>query len=605
MFQVLLNKYHQFFYQFWYYSIFIGLTYHYTNAHVVDQEIPSNQSIAEVKFPDDSVWISDKVDQQTMNGAIFMGAKHYTTLAGKDVDDPEHTLTSGYEVLMEDNLYRKRIGAFNRERIPERIVHARGTSAFGFFLCTGLYLRDIVDLEPFRKFGQITKIAARFSTSSGDHGSPDLQMDIRGFAVKFYTKEGIWDLLMLSYPIFFIRDPIKFADLTHSQRKDPKNNIFSYDRFWEFVAKNPETMNAYLRQFSAAGTTLGFQFFNAFAINTFICRNRWGERSYCRFAAIVPVTVGQFSESVDLLGTDPDFSTRDLYNAIRAGRYPIWEFRMRVLSVSDAANLTFSPYDATVDWPDNIAPPIRLGFLIYTKNPKNAFTDTEQLAFNPASLIPNIYPSPDPLLHGRLFAYQDAQIYRLGTNPTLLKRNNNPYAFQPNRRDGKYQCGSNYGHLPDYYPNSKLKLEVDEDIQFQLEGSNLITRYNSDFDDNFWNAGDFWRNTAPENKVLILHNLSRHLSQANFRLQKKILKILLKIDHDLFNLVLTELIAYDTVDLFFPRNETISETYERIKSDISRKNSILTEIRQNLGNLNTISPEILNISVASRNDLNQ
>lgn len=296
------------------------------------------------------------------------------------------------------------ISHFDRERIPERVVHAKGAGAFGYFEVTHPDIQKYSAAKVFNAVGKKTPIAVRFSTVGGESGSADTVRDPRGFAVKFYTDDGIWDLVGNNTPIFFIRDPILFPSFIHTQKRNPATHLKDPDMFWDFISLRPETTHQVLFLFSDRGIPDGYRHMNGYGSHTFKLINENGEPTYCKFHYKTDQKIKNIpvDRANDLSANDPDYSIRDLYNAIAKGDFPSWTFYIQVMSYAEAQKASFNPFDLTKVWPHCDYPLIPVGKLVLDRNPNNYFAEVEQIAFSPANLVPGIEPSPDKMLQGNL-----------------------------------------------------------------------------------------------------------------------------------------------------------------------------------------------------------
>ncbi|KAK2169480.1 hypothetical protein LSH36_9g00000 [Paralvinella palmiformis] len=319
--------------------------------------------------------------------------------------------------LLQDVVFLDELAHFDRERIPERVVHAKGAGAFGHFEVT----HDVTaytKAKLFEHIGKKTPLCARLSTVGGERGSADTVRDPRGFAIKFYTEEGNWDLVGNNTPIFFIRDPMLFPSFIHTQKRNPKTNLKDPDMFWDFLTLRPESTHQVSFLFSNRGTPDGFRYMNGYGSHTFKLVNAKEEAVYCKFHYKTNQGIKNLTgkQAREIEGTDPDYAVRDLYNAIARGDYPSWTLYFQIMTFEEAENFRWNPFDLTKVWPLSDYPLIPVGQITLNRNPKNYFTEVEQVAFSPAHLVPGIEPSPDKMLQGRLFSYGDTHRHRLGTN---------------------------------------------------------------------------------------------------------------------------------------------------------------------------------------------
>jgi len=386
------------------------------------------------------------------------GVDRLTTGHGAPVGDKLNSLSVGPRgpLLLQDHVLIEELAHFDRERIPERVVHAKGAGAFGVFEVT----HDITKYckaSIFSKVGKQTPLAVRFSTVGGESGSADTARDPRGFAVKFYTEDGNWDLVGNNTPIFFIRDPILFPSFIHTQKRNPETHLKDPDMFWDFISLMPMTTHQVSFLFSDRGTPKGYRFMNGYGSHTFKMVNAEGEAVYCKFHYKSDQGIKNFTrqEADKMAMEDPDYAIRDLYNAIAETNFPTWTMFIQVMTFKQAETWYFNPFDLTKIWPHDEFPLIPVGKITLNRNPRNYFSEVEQLAFSPAHLVPGIEPSPDKMLQGRLFSYNDTHRHRLGANFDQIPVNC-PYRAKPRnyQRDGPMTVTNNQVGAPNYYPNS-------------------------------------------------------------------------------------------------------------------------------------------------------
>jgi len=385
-----------------------------------------------------------------------------TTNHGVPVSDNQNSLKAGPRgpSLLEDFILREKIQHFDHERIPERIVHARGSAAHGFFELTES-LEEFTTARILTEVGEKTELFTRFSTVAGGAGSIDTPRDVRGFAVKFYTKEGNWDLVGNNIPVFFIQDAIKFPDLVHSVKMEADKGYpqaaSAHDTFWDFIGLMPESTHMIMWAMSDRAIPRSYRMMEGFGVNTFRLINAAGEATLVKFHWRPKLGTQStcWDEAVKIAGADPDFHRRDLFEAIEAGDFPEWEFGVQLFTQDEADALDFDILDATKLIPEEIAPIRVIGRMVLNRNPDNFFAETEQAAFLPTNMPPGIDVSEDPLLQGRLFSYQDTQLSRLGTvNFHQLPINQaKGCPFQNFQRDGHMQTQVFKGRA-NYEPNS-------------------------------------------------------------------------------------------------------------------------------------------------------
>jgi catalase len=388
-----------------------------------------------------------------------------TTASGRPFTEFENTQTVGPRgpVLLQDYFLHEDMAHFNRERIPERVVHAKGSGAFGTFTVTH-DITKYTKAKIFSKIGKETKMFIRFSTVGGEKGSADTERDPRGFAMKFYTEDGNWDLVGNNTPVFFIKDPKKFSHFIHTQKRDPKTNCKSATMMWDFWSLNPESLHQVMILMSDRGTPFSFRNMDGFGSHTFSLINKANERVYVKFHFKTQQGIKNFinAQAVEMKGLDPDHAQRDLVEAIENKNFPKWSLKIQVMTDEEAKNFRWNPFDLTKIWPHADFPLIDVGEIELNEIPQNYFRDVEQSAFAPANVVDGIGYSPDKMLQGRLLSYPDAHRYRLGVNYDQLPVNRCPYMVANYQRDGHMQFGDNGGAAPNYRPNSFDDIVVDE-----------------------------------------------------------------------------------------------------------------------------------------------
>lgn len=473
--------------------------------------------------------------------------------SGRPVGDKTNSLTVGPRgpTLLQDVAFIDEMAHFDRERIPERVVHAKGNGAFGYFELTNKsQISKYCSATLFNgTVGSRVPIAVRFSTVGGEKGSSDTVRDPRGFAVKFYTSEGNLDIVGNNTPIFFIRDPMQFPSMVHSQKRNPQTNMRDPNSFWDFLTLRTESIHQVCFLFTERGIPDGYRHMHGFGAHTFKVVNAANEASFVKFHFKTNQGIKNLEPSValDMAGKDPDYSGRDLFEAIKRHEFPSWRFCFQVMSTAQAETLSFNPFDITKTWPHKEFPLHEIGKIVLDKNPTNFFAEVEQLAFCPANLVPGIEPSPDKLLQGRLFAYSDAHRYRLGVNFNMLPVNR-PHCpmLNPTFRDGHSCFTDNYGNLPNYYPNSQLtKINQDpkamEHRQF-IQGE--LFRHDSSDDDNYSQATIFWNQVLNANqRKYLVRNMAAHLIQAKPYIQDRMVSICENVSQEFSRMLAAELKA--------------------------------------------------------------
>ncbi|HTN09240.1 catalase [Agriterribacter sp.] len=383
--------------------------------------------------------------------------KKLTTTTGNPVPDNQNIQTAGARgpALLQDFWFLEKMAHFDREVIPERRMHAKGSGAYGTFTVTH-------DITPYTKadifsaIGKKTDMFVRFSTVAGERGAADAERDIRGFAMKFYTQQGNWDLVGNNTPVFFFRDPMKFPDLNHAVKRDPKTNLRSADNNWDFWTLLPEALHQVTIVMSDRGIPKSYRHMHGFGSHTFSFINAANTRYWVKFHFRTQQGIENLSdeEAAKLVGSDRETHQRDLFDAIERGDFPKWKMFIQIMTEAEANSYHIHPFDLTKIWPKGDFPLIPVGEFELNRNPENYFAEVEQAAFNPANIVPGIGFSPDKMLQGRLFSYGDAQRYRLGVNHYQIPVNASKCPYHSFHRDGAMRVDGNYGGTKHYEPNS-------------------------------------------------------------------------------------------------------------------------------------------------------
>ena len=423
--------------------------------------------------------------------------KKLTTASGRPYAENENTMSVGSRgpLLLQDYILHEKMAHFNRERIPERVVHAKGSGAFGTFTVTH-DITKYTKAKLFSKIGKETKVLLRFSTVGGEKGSADTERDPRGFAIKFYTEEGNWDLVGNNTPVFFIKDPKKFGDFIHTQKRDPRTNCKSPTMMWDYWSLNPESLHQVMILMSDRGTPYGYRHMNGYGSHTFSMINVNNERVWVKFHFKTAQGIKNFvnDDAAAMKGKDPDFAQRDLVEAIDNKDFPKWNVKIQVMTDEQAKAFRFNPFDLTKIWPHADFPLIDVGVLELNQVPKNYFAEIEQSAFAPAHVVDGIGYSPDKMLQGRLLSYPDAHRHRLGGNYEQIPVNRCPYAVNNYQRDGAMAVNGNGEDAPNYFPNSFDNIVADPSYKepaWQLENTvaDWYDRNGENENDHFTQAG--------------------------------------------------------------------------------------------------------------------
>ncbi|MGL4430029.1 MAG: catalase [Silvania sp.] len=386
-----------------------------------------------------------------------MSKNGLTTLSGAPVVDNNNVATAGPRgpMLLQDVWFLEKLAHFDREVIPERRMHAKGSGAYGTFTVS----QDITAFTRAKLFsavGKKTDLFVRFSTVAGERGAADAERDIRGFAIKFYTEEGNWDLVGNNTPIFYLRDPLKFPDLNHVVKRDPRTNLRNPTYKWDFFSLQPETLHQLTIDFSDRGLPRSYRNMHGFGSHAFSFINHNNERFWVKFHLKSHQGIDnlQDDEAKRLVAEDRESSQRDLFTSIEKGDFPRWTFYVQIMPETDAAKVPYNPFDLTKVWPHGDYPLIEVGVLELNRNPDNYFAEVEQVAMSPANVVPGIGFSPDRMLQGRLFSYGDAHRYRLGVNHQQIPVNAPRCPFHNYHRDGAMRVDGNSGNGATYEPNS-------------------------------------------------------------------------------------------------------------------------------------------------------
>jgi len=436
-----------------------------------------------------------------------------TTAGGNPVADNQNSLTAGPRgpVLLADYHLVERMAHFNRERIPERVVHAKGSAAYGTLTITQDITR-YTRAKLFSTVGKITDLLLRFSTVAGERGAADAERDVRGFAIKFYTEEGNWDLVGNNTPVFFVRDPLKFGDFIHTQKRDPRTNLRSATAMWDFWSLSPESLHQVTILFSDRGLPKNYRQMHGFGSHTYSFINAKNERFWVKFhfKSMQGIATMTNEEAASLVGDDRETHQRDLFQAIERSDFPKWRLLVQVMPERDAETYRINPFDLTKVWPHKDYPLIEVGILELNRNPENYFAEVEQAAFAPSNIVPGIGHSPDKMLQARVFSYADAHRYRLGVNHDSLPVNRPRCPVHTYHRDGLMRSDGNNGGAVNYEPNSfsgpqqspayrepPLRISGDADRYDHRAGN-----------DDYGQAGALFRLMSPAQRDLLMDNIA-------------------------------------------------------------------------------------------------
>ncbi|MEU1866223.1 catalase [Streptomyces gardneri] len=452
-----------------------------------------------------------------------MSKRVLTTESGAPVADNQNSATAGVggPILLQDQHLLEKLARFNRERIPERVVHARGSGAYGYFEVTD-DVTAYTKADFLGEVGKKTETFLRFSTVADSLGGADAVRDPRGFALKFYTEEGNYDLVGNNTPVFFIKDPIKFPDFIHSQKRDPFTGKQEADNVWDFWAHAPEATHQITWLMGDRGIPASYRHMNGYGSHTYQWTNEAGEAFFVKYHFKTNQGIRSLSadQAAELVGKDANSHQTDLLQAIERGVNPSWTLYVQVMPAAEAADYRFNPFDLTKVWPHSDYPLQRVGRLVLDRNPENVFAEVEQAAFSPNNFVPGIGPSPDKMLQGRLFAYADAHRYRLGVNHTLLPVNAPKATTAQNYgRDGAMALRNGSRHDKNYEPNSyQGPAQTDAALSAPLAihgwtGTHEAPAHTKD--DDFFQAGELYRLMSEDEKKRLIANIAGGLSQVS------------------------------------------------------------------------------------------
>jgi len=462
-----------------------------------------------------------------------MSHNKLTTASGRPYAENENSQTVGPRgpVLLQDVFLHEKMAHFNRERIPERVVHAKGSAAFGTFTVTH-DITKYTKAKIFSKVGKQTDLVLRFSTVGGEKGSADTERDPRGFALKFYTEDGNWNLVGNNTPVFFIKDAKKFGDFIHTQKRDPQTNLKSPTMMWDFWSLNPESLHQVMTLMSDRGTPYGYRHMHGFGSHTFSFINAQNERFYVKFHFLTQQGIKNFTdaESAEMKSKDLDFAQRDLFENIAQGNFPKWDMKIQVMTEEESRNYHINPFDLTKVWPHGDYPLIDVGYIELNRNPDNYFAQVEQAAFAPSHVVDGIGYSPDKMLQGRLLSYPDAHRYRLGTNYEHIPVNRCPYMVNNYQRDGQMRVDGNGGSAPNYYPNSFDAIIEDQSYKEPGLGleSNLADWYDRNGEgenDHYTQPGNLFRLMDEQAKKNTISNIIGAMSGIQGPMRDKIVNL--------------------------------------------------------------------------------
>ncbi|WAS93440.1 catalase [Nannocystis punicea] len=455
-----------------------------------------------------------------------MSKPRLTHATGAPVVDNVNIQTAGPRgpALLQDIWLIEKLAHFDREVIPERRMHAKGSGAYGTFTVT----QDITRYSRARLFAEVgkqTPVFVRFSTVAGERGAADAERDIRGFAVKFYTEEGNWDIVGNNTPVFFFRDPLRFPDLNHAVKRDPRTGMRSADNNWDFWTGLPEALHQVTIVMSDRGLPRSYRTMHGFGSHTFSMISAADERVWVKFHFVSQQGIGNLTdaEAEAVIGKDRESHQRDLFESLEAGRFPRWKFCVQVMTEAQARTHRHNPFDLTKVWPHGDYPLIEVGVLELNRNPDNVFAEVEQAAFSPANIVPGIGFSPDKMLQARLFSYGDAQRYRLGVNFNQIPVNAPKCPFHSFHRDGAMRVDGNLGATKHYWPNRHGEWDDNPGAgEPPLAASGDVAHWDHRVDDDHWEQpGDLFRLMTAAQQQALFDNTARSLGGASLAVQRR------------------------------------------------------------------------------------
>ncbi len=515
----------------------------------------------DMKNPMDKNKLGDPIPSRNQTKGQFPGI---TTAAGAPVTDNQDTMTSGKRgpVSLQDTWFLEKMAHFDREVIPERRMHAKGSGAFGTFTVT----HDITQYTKasiFSEIGKKTEMVARFSTVAGERGAADAERDIRGFALKFYTEEGNWDLVGNNTPVFFFRDPMKFIDLNHAVKRDPRTNMRSPNTNWDFWTSLPEALLQVTIIMGDRGIPSSYRHMHGFSSHAYSFISKSNERTWVKFHFRSQQGILNYTdqEAGKVVGMDRESHQRDLYTAIEKKMFPKWKMYVQLMTEEQADAMETNPFDLTKMWLKKDFPLIPVGEFVLNRNPDNYFADIEQAAFNPANAVPGISFSPDRMLQGRLFSYGDAQRYRLGVNHNLIPVNSpkavaHPHSFH---RDGAMRTDGNLGSELHYEPNSYGNWEDKPEDNLPMEKGGDVYRYDfrEDDSDYFTQPGLLFRAMTEDQQQVLFDNTARNMGDSTLQIKHRHIYHCYMADPDYGKGVAKAMnISIDDVDLNLPKRNS-------------------------------------------------
>ena len=465
-----------------------------------------------------------------------MSDKKLTTEFGAPVENNQNSMTAGARgpMLLQDVWFMEKMAHFDREVIPERRMHAKGSGAYGTFTVTH-DITKYTKAKIFSEVGKKTDLFVRFSTVAGERGAADAERDIRGFAIKFYTEEGNWDLVGNNTPVFYFRDPLKFPDLNHAVKRDPKTNMRSAQNKWDFLTSLPEAIHQITIDMSDRGIPYSYRHMHGFSSHAYSFINKDNQRFWVKFHFKTQQGIKNLTdeEAAAIIAKDRESSQRDLFDAIERGDYPKWNMKIQIMTEEQANASKRNPFDLTKTWSQKEYPLIDVGVLELNKNPENYFAEVEQSAFSPSTIVPGIGFSPDRMLQGRLFSYTDTQRYRLGVNYASIPVNAPRCPFHSFHKDGSMRVDSNNGSAVQYEPNSQGEWKEQKEYAeppLKIYGDAYRYDHREDDDDYYTDARALFNLMTDAQKQVLFENTARDMNGVTKEVQLRHIKNCMNVD---------------------------------------------------------------------------
>ena len=465
-----------------------------------------------------------------------MSDKKLTTEFGAPVENNQHSMTAGARgpMLLQDVWFMEKMAHFDREVIPERRMHAKGSGAYGTFTVTH-DITKYTKAKIFSEIGKKTDLFVRFSTVAGERGAADAERDIRGFAIKFYTEEGNWDLVGNNTPVFYFRDPLKFPDLNHAVKRDPKTNMRSAQNKWDFLTSLPEAIHQITIDMSDRGIPYSYRHMHGFSSHAYSFINKEGKRYWVKLHFKTQQGIKNLTdqEAEAIIAKDRESSQKDLFEAIERGDFPKWNMKIQIMTEEQANASKRNPFDLTKTWSQKEYPLIDVGVLELNKNPENYFAEVEQSAFSPSTIVPGIGFSPDRMLQGRLFSYTDTQRYRLGVNYASIPVNAPRCPFHSFHKDGSMRVDSNNGSAVQYEPNSQGEWKEQKEYAeppLKIYGDAYRYDHREDDDDYYTDARALFNLMTDAQKQVLFENTARDMNGVTKEVQLRHIKNCMNVD---------------------------------------------------------------------------